>query len=431
METEKVKKMEIEKNKKNRMSFKNVSKKKVIIGVLLIIGIVIVVVKSMSGEKASGEAMVTTAPISIQDIEETLTLKAPLEGAESVEILSNMHSEILSINVKEGDKVTKDQLLAVIDAESIEDQIAILQDNLELLKIKKNSTASSDAVTIEKATEVLEKTLKDDQVAYTIAITTLATEQKAFEDAEILFKEGYISQKELDDKQNTYNEATYAVEKFNVVDGQVVATPAQLLEIENLKTNTSSAIEAKSIEIATKEVQRKRKELEDCNLKSSINGTVTRVNTRVGRFANEAEDSKPLFVIENLDVLKMKGEISEYDIMKIKEGQEVRIDSDILGDKEATGMVSRISPTGEVKNGTNERFIPIQIDVKEGAEHLIAGVNVDAEILLQKAEGAMVIPIECLKDNNDGTFGVYVVICFRGRLVLHHQAAELHSCGEG
>jgi Membrane-fusion protein len=113
-----------------------------------------------------------------------------------------------------------------------------------------------------------------------------------------------------------------------------------------------------------------------------------------------------MFVIENIDKLKMMVDVSEYDIDKVAVGQPVTINADILKNDVANGVVVRISPTGEEKSGSSERFIPIQIDIKSGYDRLIAGINANAKIQIAKADNAKVIPIEALRDNNDGTYSV-------------------------
>ena len=95
----------------------------------------------------------------------------------------------------------------------------------------------------------------------------------------------------------------------------------------------------------------KRQQLENAEIKSPIDGTVVRVNTKVGRFADTTENDVPLFVIENLDVLEMKINVSEYSIGQIKKGQEAVITADILNGREVKGVVTDISPTGEEKGG--------------------------------------------------------------------------------
>ena len=84
---------------------------------------------------------------------------------------------------------------------------------------------------------------------------------------------------------------------------------------------------------------------------SPIDGTVVRVNSRVGRFADMVDDDKPLFAIDNLDNLEMKISVSEYSIGKVKLGQEAEITADILNGQTERGVITAISPTGEEKGG--------------------------------------------------------------------------------
>ena len=179
--------------------------------------------------------------------------------------------------------------------------------------------------------------------------------------------------------------------------------------MNNAKISSNNASGVKSIEIAKKELERKKKELEDCKIKSSITGTITRVNAKVGRFADEIDDRKPMFVIENVDTLKMVANVSEYDIGKLEIGQKVKISADILNGAEVDGVVSRISPTGEQKQGSNERVIPVQIDVVGDTKGLIAGINASAKVDTAIAEDALVIPLEALIDGGDNTYSVFVV----------------------
>ena len=49
-----------------------------------------------------------------------------------MEIVSNLHYEVTAINVKEGDRVTKGQVLAVLDTDAMADEIGSAQDALAL-----------------------------------------------------------------------------------------------------------------------------------------------------------------------------------------------------------------------------------------------------------------------------------------------------------
>lgn len=79
-----------------------------------------------SGGKDGG-IPVTVAAVEQKDLRESVSLKAPLEGTETVEIVSNLHYEITAIHVKEGDRVQKGQVLAVLDSEAMADEIGSAQ----------------------------------------------------------------------------------------------------------------------------------------------------------------------------------------------------------------------------------------------------------------------------------------------------------------
>lgn len=385
-------------------------KKKVMIGVVvaaLIIGVVSVNAR-LKSSATSGMA-VNVADVVKKEIKSTLNLKAPLQGTENVEVVSRLHYEILSIDVKEGDKVEKDQVLAVLDVSRLEEEIEKLKDNVELLQIQNTEGKSSKETSAALAEQRLNEELENNQRNYETALEMYHTAKIRYDSTKVLYDSGAASKWELVDKENALNDAKRKVDTFNVVNGKVQATEAQLAEMNNAKISSNNASGVKSIEIAKKELERKKKELEDCKIKSSITGTITRVNAKVGRFADEIDDRKPMFVIENVDTLKMVANVSEYDIGKLEIGQKVKISADILNGAEVDGVVSRISPTGEQKQGSNERVIPVQIDVVGDTKGLIAGINASAKVETAIAEDALVIPLEALIDGGDNTYSVFVV----------------------
>ena len=117
-----------------------------------------------------------------------------------------------------------------------------------------------------------------------------------------------------------------------------------------------------------------------------------------------------MFIIENLDVLEMKIEISEYSIGKVAVGQEVEISADILSGDTVKGTVTAISPTGEMKSsgGSTERVIPTTIRIEERDTKLIAGITARAKIVLNEADQVLVVPITAVLEGEEGSY-VFVV----------------------
>ena len=344
------------------------SKKKIIAGVV----IVVLAVGGFQLLRGGGESgmPVNVATVAKQDLRDSIILKAPLEGTETVEIVSNLHYEVTAINVKEGDRVIKGQLLAVLDSEAMADEIGSAQDALALAQAQ------------------YEDSMRSKQLAYEQAVQNLQNAQKDAERNAALFEVGGISAEENEKSQSALLEAEAAIKGYRVQNGKVLG----------------DAYELENVEAARNTLARKQESLSDGKIISPIDGTVTRVNINVGRFADETDDKKPMFVVENLQQLQMQVSVSEYDIADIMPGQNVEISADILKGEKVSGVVERISPTGELKEGSAaERVIPTVIRLTENNENLIAGVNAKAEIIIDAVEGALAVPIEAVQDNGDGT----------------------------
>ena len=78
--------------------------------------------------------MVSTTPLTKGDIQESISLRAPLEGTESAEIVSRLHYEVLQLNVKEGDRVKRGQVLAVLDSDTLKQDIKRAEDQFRISK---------------------------------------------------------------------------------------------------------------------------------------------------------------------------------------------------------------------------------------------------------------------------------------------------------
>lgn len=233
-----------------------------------------------------------------------------------------------------------------------------------------------------------EDSVRGQQQQYEQAVQALQNAQNAADRTAALFEIGGVSAEEQEKAQSALAEAQAAIKGFSVKDGKV----------------QGSASELKSIETARNALARKQEALSDGKIISPIDGTVTRVNINVGRFADETDDNKPMFVVENLQQLQMKVNVSEYDIADIQTGQKAEITADVLKGQTVSGVVDRVSPTGELKEGSSaERVIPTVVRLTESNEALIAGINAKAEIIIEEVQNVLAVPIEAVADNGDGT----------------------------
>ena len=216
--------------------------------------------------------VVAVIPLEKQDIQEKLSISGPVSGTDSVDVVSNIHAEILQMNVKEGDKVIKGQALAVLDRTELEREVNIARNAYEQAVANKEAQDKEAALGYEKAVQDFQKASTD------------------HDRNSQLFAAGDISQADMEQSANALNDARRAMEKYTVENGRGVSDRSYGLQVEN----------------AAYELEKKQEELEKTEIKSEIDGTVVRVNSKVGQFADKVEDDKPIFSIENLDQLELE-----------------------------------------------------------------------------------------------------------------------------
>lgn len=358
------------KGKKARRQRKPWSKKRKVITAAALLLIVAAGFKVFGGEKEK-TVMVSTSALIKGTIQEELTISGPVSGTDSVDVVSNLHAEVVDIKVKEGDHVEAGQLLAVIDDSDVRKEMDMAQNAYDLAV----STYNEQQILAENG--------------YARALQEQEAARKDFDRTNVLYQSGSVSQLEWETARDKLREAQRQVRTFTVVDGRAVANESYSLQVKN----------------AEFELEKKKEQLEDTQVTSPIAGTVVRVNTKIGRFADKIEDDKPMFIIENLDMLEMKVSVSEYSIGNIQVGQEAVISADILNGETVAGKVTAISPTGEEKgNGSTERVIPTTIQIIEDNTKLIAGITARARIILNEADDAWIVPISSVLETADGSF---------------------------
>ncbi len=359
------------KGKKKKGARKKMSRKhKMIIGVAVLSVALVVVLKASHGSNQAG-IQLATAQLSKGDIEEVLSISGPVDGTDSADVVSRLHAEILEITVKEGDIVEAGQVLARLDPTDVQKEVDIARNTYELAAANLNEAQT-------KA-----------ELGYAKAQQDLSSAQLDYDRKSVLFEAGDISRAEMEAAENILSDAKRQMESYTVEDGQVIADRSYELQVRN----------------AEFELEQKSERLKETEVTSPISGTVVRVNSRVGRFADTIDDYKPLFEIYNLEKLEMKINVSEYSIGKVKLGQTVEISADILEGETVEGVITAISPTGEEKGGgSTERVIPTTIQINSSDTKLIAGITARAKIVLNEAKDVWVVPISSLLVREQGTY---------------------------
>ena len=350
-------------------------KKKRIEAVLAVAAAVCLAVRCTAG--GSTLSQVPSMALAKGDVVSSLSLTGPVSGTDSADVVSNLHSEVLEIRVKEGDTVEKGQVLAVIDRTDAQKEVDIAQNAYDLAVSEYNES------------------LRDTKIGYEKAKQDYSTASLNYERNKTLFEAGAISSAEFEAVGNALSDARRAVEGYRMENGQAV--PDESYELK--------------VKAAQFELDQKKRNLEDTEVKSPISGTVVRVNSKVGQFADKPEDEKPMFIIENLAQLEMELQISEYSVGDVSVGLPVDITADILNGKTVTGPITSISPTGEEKTGSasTERVVPATVSIDKADSGLIAGITARASIVTERAEDVFKVPSSAVRTGEDGSRQIAVL----------------------
>jgi HlyD family secretion protein len=121
-------------------------------------------------------------------------------------------------------------------------------------------------------------------------------------------------------------------------------------------------------------------------IKSPIDGVVLRRHRRIGEMLSEAQDM-PILSIGDVSVLRVRAEIDETDIARLKPGQAAWVHADAFGDRRFPGHVVRLGTmvgrkrihTDQPAEKLDDKVLEALIDL-DGQPPLPVGLRVDAFI---------------------------------------------------
>ena len=108
-----------------------------------------------------------------------------------------------------------------------------------------------------------------------------------------------------------------------------------------------------------------------------------------------------LFTVADLNSLIIRVNLNEVDIAKVKVGQPVRITLDAYPQKVFTGKVSFVSPAAELVEKI--KVFKVEIALDELGDSFRTGMSANVEILGDKRDKAVSIPLEALQRRDGKT----------------------------
>ena len=199
------------------------------------------------------------------------------------------------------------------------------------------------------------------------------------------------------DEQTVKAQVQGEISALNVKKGDKVSAGSVIAILKSDSLDDT----VKNSENAVKRAQRNLESLEDTKddyeIKAPISGTIIQKNSKAGDKLDNSIGSTAMAIIADLSVIKFTLSVDELDITKIQLNQKASITADALPGKRFDGYVSKISTVGTTTNGVTTYPITIIVNNPEG---LIPGMNVEASIVTQSVENALLVPTTALNRGN-------------------------------
>ena len=209
--------------------------------------------------------------------------------------------------------------------------------------------------------------------------TTLSVElsgNKSLEIENLLIHEGSYVDKNSDLFQVTAKTAEEYLKEFK---DAVESADDNLENAENKLDNTQDSVD-------------------DYTITAPISGTVITKNAKVGdKISKSSSGTTTMAVIYDLSTMTLEMSVDELDVSSIKVGQSVEITADAVEGETFTGTVTNVSLQSSYSNGVTNYPVTVTLD---DTGSLLPGMNVDAKIILDSSENALVIPANALMRGN-------------------------------
>ena len=270
--------------------------------------------------------------------------------------------------------------------------------------------------TYEKALEAYTKAKADIDSKNSVA---LKNAERTYERAKVSYENAQNTLKSIEDGNDTsiksYKEAVddaqtavdTARESYDLAlknaDSSLAALKAQADREKVLSGNDSQLI---NLEIL-------KSKLDDCVIKAPCDGTVTAVNTTEG-----APATGTMFIIEDLDNLRMKATVKEYNISSLKPDMKVTVTIPSLNNEEFDGVISKIAPTGvKGADGKSDGTASFEVEVNiHGTKDkgVLIGMNAKCSAVTGSAENVYAVTYDAVVEDSDGQSYVYAADMIEG-----------------
>ncbi len=365
---------------------------KIILSSIVLLFLAAVGTAIFKSKKAEGVRIFATT-VESRSIQEKVSASGKVFPQTEVKISSDVSGEIVELLVQEGDSVVSGQLLARIDADAYESQVARGVASVNASKAQE-ANAKAQIITLQAQRDQVLAQLENARDIYNRNVQ--------------LRKEGVISQADLEASQASLRalEANLKSAESNIAASRESAKAAQF-QIESTQATLN--------ELKTS--------LRRTAIYAPMGGVVSLLNVEQGeRVVGTIQmTGTEMMRIANLNAMELRVEVSENDIPKLQLGDKADIEVDAYLGRKFVGTVTQIA-NSSTNAATAERVlnsdqvtnfeVRIAIDPASYQDLVEAGkgypfrpgMSASADILTKRADQIVAVPIQCVNTRENPAY---------------------------
>ncbi len=326
------------------------------------------------------------------------------------------------IDLREGDPVAKDRVIATLDTADLEDRVKQAEERIAALraniaKVADNTMENDSLIQANAIVKAMDETVKGAEAKVKASQAVMEFAQYDVERLRKLAQQDAVAERELNAAEFNYRKAAadHQGDALNLValktvDAVAYITPKLITDYIGKKQYDKQAYERQLLEATAARAIEKRN-LERATIRSPIDGIVLRRHETRHQYLMAGT---PLLTLGNLNELEVSAEVLTERAMLIQPGDPVEITGEGLSDGPIGGKVLRVYPAGFKKVsslGVEQQRVKVAIAPDTRPAQLGVDYRVEVRIFHGTARDAVIVPRTSLFR---GPQGDWMVMAVRG-----------------
>ena len=199
-----------------------------------------------------------------------------------------------------------------------------------------------------------------------------------------------------------YNLAVIGIDDSAAQDAEIKVTNAQVvLANEPIQLQQSELALAQ----AQLDLESAQRTLEQTVLIAPVDGTVMDVAAVVG----ESVSAGPIVTLADLETPLVRFWVEEMDMISVAAGNPLNVVFEALPDYTFPGEIVRVDPALVTVDGTSAVQAWASVDLISQPVNFLSGMTAEVEIVAGEAQGALLVPVQALRELTPGQYAVFIV----------------------